>query len=925
MPQAARERPLLAYVLALAAILTVPPLALAVVTTGRWVESERARLRSITREVTDNAAAQVDRYIAGRIAMLQALATSPALDDKDFEYLHRQGRDLLDLQGSNIVIRDPQGQQYVNTRVAWGTPLPKVPLYDVDHEVARTLTPRISGLYSGVLSGKSLIRVIVPAVRGGRHVYSLQASLDPLALSRLLNEAGLREPYFGSIVDRSGVILAWAKHDESLVGRRLPGFERSVGSDGSWTGTNLAGVDVYGTFRRSQLSGWLLTAELDRALLDAPLYRSLAWLVAFSLVLAALAFLGSSVLAGRIIRSHRAVAAAAEALGHGDVVGPPQTPIRETNVIGRALADASSRLRQQSLAAITANRDLERRVEERTREVSDQADLIRVTLDNMDQGLMLLEADGTVPVCNRRALDLLDLPAELMRGRPTFEAVRRHQLAKDDFVRSDQLMKNWVANSGVERTQHSYERERPNGIVLEIRTVPMASGAAVRTFTDVTARKQAERLSHHMARHDGLTGLPNRTLFRERLTDHFAEVERGVGSFAVLCLDLDRFKAVNDTLGHPAGDALLRQVAERIAGLVAPGDTFARLGGDEYAIIQADGSVPETSERLARAIIDAVRRPFDLEGQVVSVGVSIGIAIAPLDGGDADALFKNADLALYRAKGAGRNALRYYEAAMDAAIQARLALELELRRALDRGQFTLVYQPVVAIPTGRVAAFEALLRWEHPEHGTIGPGEFIPIAEDARLIVPIGAWVLREACREAASWPEQTVVSVNISAIQVEDAGLLASVLSALSASGLPAHRLQLEITETVLMHENETVLCALHALRDAGIRIALDDFGTGHASLTYLRQFPLDGIKIDRSFVQGLDNATNAAILAAVIGLGRALGITVTAEGVETADQLERVRLAGCTEVQGYLFSRPLSARNAFLLLGAEATARAA
>lgn len=924
MTATVRARPIVAYVIALALATTLPPLVLSVVTTSQWLTAERARLEIATRETTDHAVAQLDRYIAGKIAMLQALSTSPAWDSGDFRKLDEQARELLDLQGVNIVARNLEGQQFVNTRVPWGTPLPRVPNYEADHLVAQSKAPYVSDLYIGVMARGPLVRVIAPVIRGGRVVYTMTASLSPDALGSLLREAGAVGPYLGLIADRHGRILARSVPDGATTGTPLFGYEKLNGAQGTWSGRGPDGVDVYGTYRRSTLSGWLFTVAADKAVLDGPLYRPLWLLAGLAVSLGLLATAASSMLARRIVSSQRAVAAAAEAVGLGEVVVAPRTAVNEANLIGDALAAASVRLRDQAAALLAANHDLERRVAERTQEVSTQADLIGVTLDNMDQGLMLIESDGTIPICNQRARELLDLPAWLMDGRPTFDEVRRYQLERDEFSQAPQVI-DWVKAGGIELAQHSYERERPNGTVLEIRTVPLPNGGAVRTYTDVTARKRVEQLSHHMARHDPLTELPNRVHFRERLGQELDIAERRGGEFAVLCLDLDRFKAVNDTLGHPAGDRLLRLMAERLRAVLRPPDTIARLGGDEFAIIQVGDAQPRAATALAGQLIEAVREPFDLDGPVISVGVSIGVAIALQDGRDPDTLFKAADLALYRAKNEGRNACRFYEAAMDVAVQAREALELDLRQALARGEFELHYQPVVSLATDAISGFEALLRWRHPERGLVPPAEFIPLAEESRHIIPLGAWVLREACREAMSWPKPIQVAVNISAIQIEDSGLVASVMGAIASSGLPPSRLELEITETVLMRESETVLKAMHTLRDFGVRIALDDFGTGHSSLTYLRQFPLDAVKIDRSFAGGLADPTTATIFAAISGLGRGLGMSVTAEGIETPEQLERARAAGCTAVQGFLFSRPVPAAQASTLARGRAKLRAA
>lgn len=442
-----------------------------------------------------------------------------------------------------------------------------------------------------------------------------------------------------------------------------------------------------------------------------------------------------------------------------------------------------------------------------------------------------------------------------------------------------------------------------------------AEGAPLRmvgTYIDITERKAAEQRIAYLARHDVLTGLPNRTVFHEHLEQRLAEVRRGRGQAALLCLDLDRFKSVNDTLGHPAGDQLLCQIAVRLKATVREGDVVVRLGGDEFAIIVSHLDQAHEASALAQRVIDAVGEPLDLGGVLVTVGVSIGIALAPTNGDAPDLLFKNADLALYRAKAATRNGYRFYEADMDAAVETRMQLELEMREAVMCGGFALHYQPVLRLADHKIVGFEALMRWPHPTRGMIAPGAFIPLAEETGLIVPLGSWALQEACRETASWPGDLRVAVNVSAVQFQQPGLEQSVMSALAASGLAPHRLMLEITESVLIQDAEAVIACLHRLKSIGVLIALDDFGTGYSSLSYLRRFPFDTIKIDRSFISEIADPGAAAIVRAVVGIATQLGATVTAEGVETDDQLEQVLREGCTDVQGYLISRPLSAKQA-------------
>ena len=437
--------------------------------------------------------------------------------------------------------------------------------------------------------------------------------------------------------------------------------------------------------------------------------------------------------------------------------------------------------------------------------------------------------------------------------------------------------------------------------------------ARLRQTTD-ELRREGEKVNH-LACHDALTGLANRMSFRNEAERALRRVRRGEG-FALLYLDLDRFKEVNDTLGHPVGDALLREVARRLQSVVREVDTVARLGGDEFAVVQSDLRQPNGAQVLATRCLEALAKPYSIDGHLVVVGVSIGIALAggPAEPADVDTLMRNADLAMYGAKQAGRGQLRFFDPGMDANAQARHKLEMDLRCALEDGQFELYYQPLVSIRDRRVSGFEALVRWHHPTRGLVLPGEFISLAEEIGLIVPIGEWVLGAACAEAAGWDlsgrhgEDPRVAVNVSAVQFADPNLVGMVAKALAESGLPAARLELEITEGVLLHDTERTLAMLHALRSLGVRISMDDFGTGYSSLSYLRRFPFDKIKIDQSFVRNLaDSEESSAIVCAVAALGASLRIITLAEGVETQAQLEQLIANGCTEVQGYFFSPPL------------------
>ena len=428
----------------------------------------------------------------------------------------------------------------------------------------------------------------------------------------------------------------------------------------------------------------------------------------------------------------------------------------------------------------------------------------------------------------------------------------------------------------------------------------------------------------HLAFHDSLTSLPNRVLFREQLESGLRQAVHRQSSLAILCIDLDGFKGVNDTLGHPVGDEMLKIVGTLLTALA--GDAFvARLGGDEFAIILHDGD-GDRPRAVSQAIVDALREPMMVGAHRVMTGASIGIAMGPGDGTNADILLKNADLALYRAKQEGRCGFRFFEPSLDAQARARRQLELDMREALATGQFSLDFQPILSLKSDHIQGFEALLRWHHPTRGLVSPVEFIPIAEDTGLIIPIGEWVLQEACRQAATWPDNIRVAVNVSPLQFRNPGLQGVIVQAVARSGIAANRLEIEMTESIFVENTEATLSLLHSLRNLGIRIALDDFGTGYSSLSYLRAFPFDKIKIDRSFVSGIEDASDAAaIVRAIVDLASALGMETTAEGVELEQQMDELRRQGCGSMQGFLYSRPVSAGEVAALLGRDGQAEGA
>jgi diguanylate cyclase (GGDEF)-like protein len=461
----------------------------------------------------------------------------------------------------------------------------------------------------------------------------------------------------------------------------------------------------------------------------------------------------------------------------------------------------------------------------------------------------------------------------------------------------------------VAKSQPYYSiNELRDGRVFAVSHQPMQDGGWVAIHQDITAQKKAETQIAYLARHDVLTDLSNRAVLREKMAESLARLRRGGRGFNLFMLDLDIFKAVNDSLGHPVGDELLKVVARRLVSCLRETDTVARLGGDEFAILAtAEGDQRESATATANRLLEAVSAPYAFDDHRLDISTSIGIALAPEHGTDVDQLIKSADLALYKAKVGGRNTHRIFEAAMRVDADARRTLEIDLRNALRREEFELHYHPIVDIRTNEIANVEALIRWRHPERGPIAPADFIPLAEESGLINPIGEWVLRRACTDAAGWPPQLKVAANLSPVQFRRGNLIETIARILSESGLAPQRLMLEITESVLMQGTTENFETLHQLRKRGISVVLDDFGTGYSSLSYLRLFPFDQIKIDRSFVSELSsNADCAAIVSAVASLGRSLHIDTVAEGIETEDQLMLARAAGCTHAQGFLFGRP-------------------
>jgi diguanylate cyclase (GGDEF)-like protein len=577
-------------------------------------------------------------------------------------------------------------------------------------------------------------------------------------------------------------------------------------------------------------------------------------------------------------------------------------------------------LRKLMESVITSERSLE----QNARELAQLNTRLDVAFNNMSQGLCFFNGQRRLIVCNRRYIEMYGLSLEQVQPGISLEALvdLRYQAGTSPKMSRDEYLK-WRASTSVADNPSDTTVELNNGNFFRISHIPMPDGGWVATHEDVTASKRDEARISYMAHHDALTGLASRSYFTERIESARTRLDREKHPFGILMLDLDRFKTINDSMGHAAGDTLLKEVARRLKNVTTEHDVVARLGGDEFAIITFGTSIDSDEPHhdgaiaLARRILDVINEPFKIETKTVLVGVSIGVALAPDDGIETEALLKKADLALYESKATGRNVYRLFDPQMMEETDALHKLEADIRAGLSRSEFEVHYQPIIDARTKIIAGAEALVRWRHPQHGLVVPAKFIPLAESTGLIVPLGEFVLYRACCDAVTWPAELKVAVNLSAIQFRKTNLFDVIMCALIESGLPPERLEVEVTESVLLENESDYAVLLHQLKNIGVSVVLDDFGTGYSSLSYLKQFPFDKIKIDRSFTADVvEHQGSMAIVSAIIGLARGLDMITTAEGIENDRQFEIMRAAGVTLAQGYLFGRacPIAEFNANL-----------
>ena len=757
-----------------------------------------------------------------------------------------------------VTVYDAEGM-LINSSSVW--PVPAVSIADRSYFRTFKTAPRspdilVEPLHSRVTGAWTILIVRKLTGKNGEFLGVIGRGLEPANFEKFFASVALGADTSISLLHGDGSLLARYPHDDSVIGRNL--------GDGP--------VARFASVKKGPTSGTYFDPANGEERLG----------VSYSLDNVPIFVVASTTVAA-------ALASWREQMGF---------------VIAADAGSVALIVAMLLLAALRLSRDREYS-EERLRLQKQRLDR---AVNNMTQGLLLFDSCQRLVVCNHRYIDMYGLSADVVKPGCTFREVIDHRKVTGSLVGDvNDYVTSILRDVGQKNTTVITTSD---GRFIHIVNEPLEDGGWVATHEDITDRRLAEQRITRLAHYDALTDLPNRTLFQQWLNQELAEILPG-RHLAVLYIDIDEFKGVNDTLGHPIGDALLKSVAVGLSSCVGVGGFVARLGGDEFAIVQTGVNSSDEVTDLVERIFATIRAPFDCLGHHLTTDASIGIALAPEHGIDLDHILRNADLAMYAAKSAGRRTYRFFEPSMDAKARARRQLECDLRQAISTNTLEVHYQPCISLDDNTITGCEALLRWHHPQHGSVSPTEFIAIAEDTGLINQLGDWVLNRACADAAEWPGQISVAVNVSPVQFKSGTLALKVMAALAASGLAASRLELEITEAVLIRDDETALAILHQLRAIGVRIALDDFGTGYSSLSYLQRFPFDKIKIDRGFVSDIaDPEGSSSIVQAVIGLAAAKNMATTAEGVETEEQRQRLRALGCMEMQGFLFSaaRPIT-----------------